>query len=394
MFTKISSILISILVILLLVTGGFLYYQTTQVDKYSYLYDKEVKETTRHVLNIKALGDTLETYVEDNGNLVATKDAFTLTLLELQGDYKELFNDYEHVLGKKPTVVTKVEYIIVYSDTIQTEVVGDSSIVFSDSTFYDSDNWTKIKGNIPYKLYYRIKKDQVNKFEFKKALLYSENLNERGFNKPFVVSYRNGKRVNNVESFEMDSIMYRVQVLASSDDLDVSEISSKFNIDKDYIYKSYEDGLYKYMVGTFIPKENNEPIISDSLLDVYAKLITDKARIETETNMKLNAALIAKEGGGLAFKVTSKHKGVTFTDIEAAEIVLETSDANRKKISRNLRKPFSVGLHLGFGVMPSPSASGGWDYNVGPVLSVGVNWNIFQFGSSYKSLNKLSDIIE
>lgn len=383
--TIILFIIISLLV-------GLFFYQKNRTENFKNKYNDQVKETNRITNNYNASQDSLEMYIDKNGNLTGEISGYQITVEEWENQYDSLFSLYRIEKNKPPKTIIEYKTQIVENITEIPTQVFDSSITFTDTANYGNGNYRIISGKIPYNIIYRLKCDSVNVYAFNKALYYAFQLRERGIKDAFVVIYQNNKRVNYSEIKYLDSLIYRVQIYSSKNNIGKDFVSNKFNLDKKDIYKTYEGGIYKFMTGTFIPKENVEPIVPSDELYTFGHLLTGNADLNLKMGIKLGTALYKDpETQEIKIQVKSNYPGIIFQDIRGAEI-MSTLKSN-KKISRSFRKEFGVGLHLGFGGIPVAN-NDNWEMKWGPVISIGVNYTPrwLQFGAN-SGKNTISDLI-
>ncbi|MCB1712538.1 MAG: hypothetical protein KDH96_08725, partial [Candidatus Riesia sp.] len=181
----------TVILFLLFVGAIFLYlYQRSRTKDFKYKYKEQVQETNRVENNFKASQDTLEMYKDKNGNLIGEISGYKLTVDELKKDKKDLFTLYDAERKKPPKTIIEVRYKIRDSLLTPTQV-NEDYISFSDTADYGNGNYRIINTVIPYNIYYHIKKDSVNSFEFIKALDYAYQLTQVGIEDAFVVIYEN-----------------------------------------------------------------------------------------------------------------------------------------------------------------------------------------------------------
>jgi len=396
-FTKIISWItnpknrtIILFVIIALLTTLF-FYQRSRTQTFKFKFDEQVKETNRVSNNFKASKDSIQTLIDKNGVLIAKTSGYQLTIDEMKNDYDSLFTLFNIEKNKPPKTIIEYKYKLTENISEIPTIASDSLISYSDSTYYGDGNWRIIKTVIPYDIIYRIKLDSVNSYEFSKVLKYAYELRENGIEDAFVVIYRNNKRISYHESLKLDSLIYRVQIYASNIDENESDILKKYNI-REEIYKTYENGMYKYMIGNFVPKVNIEPIISLDELYTYAQLNTQLANTDIIIGMKLGTALYKDpKTGKISIQVKTKYPGIVFENITGVEI-MNTLKEN-KKITRQFRQEWGIGFNIGYGGMLVPNDDM-WNIKFGPVISIGINYTprFLQFGpkaSGKNTLNKL-----
>lgn len=399
-FTKIISWITdsrnstTILFIIIALLIGLFFYQRSRTQTFKFKYDEQVKETSRINNNWKADGDTIRLMMDKNGKLTGEISGYKITQKELTSKYDSLFSLYKWEKNKPPKVIIEYRYILSETLTkVPTEVEGDSLIIVYDSINYGDGNWRIIQAKIPFSIVYRIKSDSVNSFEFIKALKYAFELQQLGIKDAFVVLYENNKRTSYINSKNVDSLIYRVQIYATNIDFTKKQIADKFNLKEEDIYKTYEDGIYKYMTGMFVPKLNINPIISLDELNSYAQLNAGLSNINLNIGMKLGSSLlIDSKTGEIIIRVSTKYPGITFEDIRGAEIM--SSIKSNNKVSRSFRKEWGIGFNLGLGMMPV-AANNTFQLRFGPVMSVGINYTPrwLQFGPSQTGKNTISDFI-
>jgi hypothetical protein len=384
-----------ILFVLIMGLVGLFLYQKSRTQNFKYKYEEQIKETNRFKDNLDVSKDSLKIIKDKNGNLIGEISGYKLTIDELNGDYNELFTLYEFEKNKPPKFITETNYIINENiSEIPTFIEGDSLIKFTDSINYGDGNWRIVKSEIPYKILYRIKKDSVNNYALNKALNYSFYLQQRGLDNAKVVIYNGNKRINYNDINKSDSLNFRIQFYEDINNISIDEISQKFSLDKDYIYKSFEDNKFKYMTGFFVPKKNLEPLISVNDIDIFSSLKTLNSKTNLEISMNLMTSLYKdEETGKIKIQVKTKYPGITFTDLKGAEIISTIKD--NKDITNQFKKEWSLGIHFGYGAMLLP-VNNNWEIKRGPNISIGINYNPkwLQFGTSNIGKNTLNELID
>ena len=110
-------------------------------------------------------------------------------------------------------------------------------------------------------------------------------------------------------------------------------------------------------------------------IPVFSTITPKNGTFELTQNMIINTGLSINESTKKPIIWCSTHyPGVNFTKIVGAEI-LQNEDS--KKVAKNLRKEFGIGMHIGYGVVFQNNK-----YNVGPVISIGLSYipKFLQFG--------------
>ena len=372
---------------------GLFVYQRNRTQKFKFKYEEEVKETARITNNWKASNDTLKLILDKNGRLTGEISGYKLTADELKNSYDSIFSLYRVEKNKPPKVIIEYKYVVTEQIVNISTQVSDSIITFYDSIDYGGGNWRIIEASIPYNLIYKIKSDSANAYEFTKALRYAFNLRQKGIDGAFVVLYDNNKRISYLKSKDLDSLIYMVQIYATNTDFSKKQIAEKFNLNEEDIHKKFEDGIYKYLTGMFIPSKNVNTVIDNKDLYTYAKIISGMANANIRIGMKLGSALIEDpKTGEIKIQVTSDYPGIIFQDIKGAEIM--SSLKQNKKITKQFRKEFGVGIHLGFGGKLIPN-NNTWNVKFGPVISIGLNYSPrwLQFGANQTGKNTINDFI-
>ena len=386
-----------ILFIFIALLVGLFFYQRSRTQKFKALHQEQILETKRISNNWKASRDSLIMYMDRDSILTAEISGYQLTVDELKNEYNELFDLYRVEKNKPPRVIIQYKPVLVEPiNDIPTEVQGDSIISFIDSADYGDGNLRVIEAQIPFNLIYRIKKDSVNNYAFDRALRYAHKLNERNdIEDAFVVIYQNDKRITYEEIQNSDSLIFHVQIFTSEQEFSEREIANRFNLDKDYIFRKYEDGIFKYMTGAFIPRKNVEPIVSADELLTYAQLQTGLADARLKLSLNLGTALYKDpETQEIKIQVKSNYPGLIFQDVRGAEIM--TTLKSDKKLARSFRKEWGIGFQLGVGVYPA-AVNDQFKLKVSPFIGVGINYTPrwLQFGpdkvGGKNTLNKLLD---
>jgi len=133
----------------------------------------------------------------------------------------------------------------------------------------------------------------------------------------------------------------------------------------------HNNNNYRYLNGK-IPYK----IVMDPIDSLY-KVVPDFGTFDLTLGMNLNLGLFQdKKTRKISILADTDYPGVTFTTIEGASIM---DDPANKKVVRSMRKTWSLGFNVGYGVMISPSSG---VLSTGPYAGIGLNYSpkFFQFG--------------
>lgn len=344
--------------------------------------EEEKKEKDRIENNYFASQDTIKVYKDKNGNLVSQKAAYELKIEELDKDYKKLFKLYVKEKNKEPIVIVEYRTKIDEKITNISTIVSDTSIYFIDSVRYSNGSYRSIEGNIPYKITYHIKKNLVNKFAFEKALYFAYVLEENGVNDPKVVAFKNDRIISNkiaLKDIEAKNLIYRVKITESKNKLSLKELSDKYKIKEELLNQFFDDGVYTYYAGNIIPSSNIESMVDANDINIFGNLFVDKANINLKQGISLYTGLVKDtKTNKILIDVKSDYPGLTFDNIVGADIM---SDPISRKVARDFRKEFGIGLNLGYGFFLVPDGNS-YVIKRGPEISLGLNWTpkFLQFG--------------
>lgn len=388
MFEKLKEYLAKygalVIFILIMVAAGTILFLNWQNGRLKDKYEKEKQEVVRLEDNFDASQDTIRVFRDKNGNLTSEIKAYRLQIGELNEKYDNLFKLYVKEKNKKPVVIieyrTKIEEKITNISTI----VSDTSISFFDSVSYSEGSYRTIRGNIPYKITYHIKKDLVNKFAFEKALYFAYILEEEHLvEEAEVVAFKDDKIIKNkyaLKDKEGKNIIYRVKITTSEKEIPVETISDKYKIDEKIISSRYEDGKFTYYAGNIAPDNNNLPMVEPENIDLTGKLFTGRANINFTQGIQLNTSLIRDTKTDKVFiNVKTDYPGLSFSNIVGADIM---QDPISRKVARGLRKEYGIGLNIGYGYFLVPDVNSGYVIKRGPSISIGLNYSpkFLQFG--------------
>lgn len=126
----------------------------------------------------------------------------------------------------------------------------------------------------------------------------------------------------------------------------------------------YHDSINYRKLGGRIPYE----IVFNEKDSTY-KLIPDDAIVDLEFGMNMNLGLFQdKDTKKIMIKAETNYPGVTFTKIEGASIM---DDPDNKKVLRQMRKPWGLGINVGYGFVVDPSSG---SINTGPYFGIGLSY--------------------
>jgi hypothetical protein len=111
--------------------------------------------------------------------------------------------------------------------------------------------------------------------------------------------------------------------------------------------------------------------------DSTYSVVPGKGGFMLEQGVGLNLGLFKdKKTGKVSIKVDTDYPGITFTKLEGASIM---DDPDNRKVVRSMRKPFSIGLSAGYGLMLNTSTG---TFGTGPYIGFGINYSpkFLQFG--------------
>ena len=105
-------------------------------------------------------------------------------------------------------------------------------------------------------------------------------------------------------------------------------------------------------------------------IDSVYRLNPGHANIDLSLGMNLNLGLFQdKDTKKIFIKADTDYPGVTFTSLDGASIM---EDPDSKKVVRQMRKPWGLGLNVGYGLVVNPGTGA---INAGPYLGVGISYS-------------------
>jgi len=144
------------------------------------------------------------------------------------------------------------------------------------------------------------------------------------------------------------------------------EVDSLGNMSMAFSDSAYHDSLmtnYRYLSGNIPYKIIFDP--SDSLY----KAVPDFGTFNLTLGMNLNLGLFQdKKTRKISIMADTDYPGVTFTNIEGASIM---DDPANKKVLRQMRKPWGLGINIGYGAIVN--AKNGI-ISTGPYFGIGLSY--------------------
>lgn len=379
-FSKYAALLTFIIIIGVIVTFVLM---INRINSLNYQLQERDEEIERVENNYLTSLDTIKIFKDANGNLVSQISAYQLKIEELNTEYSNLFDLYIKEKNKEPIVIieyrTKLEEKITNISTILT----DTTIYFADSVKYSDGSYRSVEGTIPYNITYHIKKDMVNKFAFEKALYLAYVLEENGVENAKVMAFSDNKNITIKQALDKDTkdLVFKIKILESKKRESKKDLAKKYKIEEKLITEEYIDKQYIYYVGSIYPYNNLEPLIPQDSIDIFGNLTIGEVELVLKQGISLYTGLVKdKKTGRILIEVKSDYPGITFNNIVGADIM---KDEISRKVSRQFRKEFGIGINIGYGGMLLPG-NGGYVIKTGPVFSVGLNWSpkFLQFGAS------------
>ena len=128
---------------------------------------------------------------------------------------------------------------------------------------------------------------------------------------------------------------------------------------------TYHDTINYRMLSGRIPYD----LVFDPVDSTY-KLVPEAANLDLTLGMNLNLGLFQdKDTKKIFIKADTDYPGVTFTRLDGASIM---DDPKNKKALRQLRKPWSLGLNLGYGAVVDVKDG---TISTGPYFGIGITYS-------------------
>lgn len=145
------------------------------------------------------------------------------------------------------------------------------------------------------------------------------------------------------------------------------EIDSFGNTTMVFNDSTYHDSLmtnYRFLSGRIPYKIVYDPI------DSTYKAVPDLGTFDLTLGMNLNLGLFQdKKTRKISIIADTDYPGITFTNIEGASIM---DDPANKKVLRQMRKPWSLGLNVGYGAVVDVKTG---KFSTGPYLGLGITYS-------------------
>ena len=104
-------------------------------------------------------------------------------------------------------------------------------------------------------------------------------------------------------------------------------------------------------------------------VDSTYKLVAGNATLAFELGMNLNLGLFQdKKTKKIYIQADTDYPGVTFTKLDGASIL---DDPDNKKVLRQMRKPWGIGINVGYGLLVNPSSG---TIGTGPYVGIGLSY--------------------
>lgn len=137
-------------------------------------------------------------------------------------------------------------------------------------------------------------------------------------------------------------------------------------------------GNKKLTFGDTIQHDINNYLIFDGKIpydlvfnevDSTYKLVPGKANMNFELGMNLNLGLFQDpDTKKILIKANTNYPNVTFTKLDGASIM---DDPDNKKVIRQMRKPWGIGLNVGYGFLVNTSTGA---IGTGPYVGIGLSY--------------------
>lgn len=149
-------------------------------------------------------------------------------------------------------------------------------------------------------------------------------------------------------------------VLVTSTELD-SNGNGLLSLSDTARYNQYN---YRYLTGKVPYKFIWDPI------DSTYRMVPDYGTFDLTLGMNLNVGLFQdKDTREISIQVDTDYPGVTFTNIEGASIM---DDPDNKKVLRQLRKPWGLGINVGYGITTDLKNG---TIGTGPYIGIGISYS-------------------
>jgi hypothetical protein len=121
--------------------------------------------------NVEASVDTVEVFTNDNGFYISEIKGYQFTVKELKKENVELLDKYKDALEdalklERLNQLLQAQINIKDVDTVWAIVKNDTTLIFSDSTFYEDDNWRKFTATVDVSLNDTVIKGAIGTFDY------------------------------------------------------------------------------------------------------------------------------------------------------------------------------------------------------------------------------------
>ena len=196
----ISAILVLILLML---------FQCNRISKIKQQRDALENKITRVESNVSAKGDSIETYINQNGYYVNEIQGYQYTVAELKDSNNDLLNKYKDALAEAVELerlnqLLQAEVNIVEVDTIWAVVKNDTTLIFKDSTSYGDDNWRKFLAKVNVRMKDSVLTGGLGTFEYEQNVKLYAGIESKNGRKHINISTKYpGLMFNNIEGISL-----------------------------------------------------------------------------------------------------------------------------------------------------------------------------------------------
>lgn len=158
--------------------------------------------------------------------------------------------------------------------------------------------------------------------------------------------------------FEIKEVMGNVKITSSELDSNGNAVLTASDT------AQFDSINYRYLNGK-IPYK----LVFNKIDSTY-KIVSDHGVFELNQGIGLNFGLFQdKKTKKISVVATTDYPGVTFTSLEGANIM---DDDKNKKLLRQMRKPWSIGINIGYGILVDIKNG---ELSTGPYVGAGVSYS-------------------